>query len=214
MKKIIKKPLFWVIVVIAAFAVLLFVIPRFFPWTPLNCQHEYVDIMTGRVRLTRHLLFYKVSERIEESPLSKALPADMIEATKPEWRRVNTFSPGLNYSPHYIFHGATSQIVNLNTLWSSFNPPLEVKRQMAIHVLALWQHSEGVSTARKYLQWFWDRYAEIRESEDQRKKIFDRLLLITITTQEQTNETTRFTAYYPDGTILDEYNAYLNEKGD
>src|SRR5262245_29409864 len=97
----------------------LLVIPYFVPWTELNCQHQDLDTHTGRSRITNFLAFCKVSERIEETPISRALSREFIDGAKPKWTRVNTFSPGLRYSPHYYFHGSFSQISMLAAKWEA-----------------------------------------------------------------------------------------------
>lgn len=97
--------------------------------------------MTGQLRFTRYLLFCKVSERIKPSPLSKILSPDMIDDTTPKWYRVNTFSPGVYHSPHYIFHSAIYQIHTLERIWEMseiYDFPQDLKKQTALHVLALW----------------------------------------------------------------------------
>lgn len=204
----------WMIIAVAILLLVLFVVPMFVPWTPLNCRHQDVDIATGRLRSTRYLLYCKVSERIEGSPISNVLPKDMVDSATPDWHRVNTFSPGVHHSPHYIFHSAIHQIHMLDLLWSSLEPPPDVKRQMALHVLALWQHSRTDSIADNYIDWFWRQGPEIEQPGERQKAIFDRLLSLRITTQQEANGVTRFAAFYPDGTTMDEFEAYLNAKGD
>jgi hypothetical protein len=179
-----------------------------------NWRHQEVDIMTGRLRFTRYHRSCMVSQKIESSPLSEALPSKMVSDAKPEWHSVNTFSFGSSVSPHHIFHGGIAQIRSLELLWGNLNPPPDVRRAMAEHVLALWQHSRRDSTADKYLGWFCDQFPEIEEQGERQQAVFDRLLLLKITAQHPTNGVTKFTAYYPDGTVMDEYHAYLNDKGD
>ena len=84
-----------------------------FPWTPFNCWHEDVDINTGKIRYSRYLLFYCVKTEIRDSPLSLALLPQERNGVTPDWRRVNTFSPGRRVSPHHMFHGAFYQIREL-----------------------------------------------------------------------------------------------------
>src|SRR5688572_11297203 len=69
-----------------------------FVWSPLHCWHEYVDIRSGRLRFQHYLLYVCVSDRTEETWLSRAVPTPL---GPPAWRRVNTFSPGARHSPHY-----------------------------------------------------------------------------------------------------------------
>jgi hypothetical protein len=66
---------FWVTVsaLLSVFLLAVVVIPFFIPWSPLNCWHEEVDITTGRIRRQWMLLFVKVAESIEETPLSEVV---------------------------------------------------------------------------------------------------------------------------------------------
>ena len=213
--KFTKKRIRWAAFTgIGLLAVALVGLPLFFQWSELNCSHQEVDTNTGRFRFTEYRLFCKVSERIEDSAVSKVLPAEMLAASNPEWHRVNTFSPGVHYSPHYVFHSAIHQIHLLDLLWSSINPPPEVKRQMALHLLALWQHGGSDSIADNYIHWIWQQRPSMEEPGERRKAVFDRLQFLTITTKQETNGVTKFTAYYPDGTVMDEYHAYLNADGE
>jgi hypothetical protein len=115
----------------------------FIYWSPLNCKYEDVDIHTGRIRTTRMLVWLKVSERIEDSALTKALAAEDVLGTEPEWRRVNTLSPGIGNSPHYAFHGAISQIGELESFWESFPLNPQMKRETALTVLSIWNERGG-----------------------------------------------------------------------
>ena len=103
---------FWLSVsaLLAVVLLVVTVVPFFFQWSPLNCWHEEVDITTGRIRRQWILLFVKVSESIEDTPLSEVVLKGQPPSGTPQWHRVNTFSPGIHYSPHYRFHGAGHQI--------------------------------------------------------------------------------------------------------
>jgi len=82
----------------------LFVIPFFWPWTVVNCWHEDLDIRSGRYRYQRFLLGLRVQNRVEETELSTLWREHLGDPGEPEWRRVNTFSPGRGNSPHYVHH--------------------------------------------------------------------------------------------------------------
>jgi len=106
-----KKRWIVVIVIIAILFLAPLVVAIIFPWTGINCKHQDINIKTGQIRYTRSLWFMTISERVEETILSKAMEGHIVDVAdiKP-WHRVNTFSPYLNNSPHYIFHSALSQI--------------------------------------------------------------------------------------------------------
>ena len=66
--------------------------------------------------------------------------------------RVNTLSPGVHHSPHYIFHGAMSQIRELDLLWNAGEFTPAARRTSAKHILHLWQQSQSYFGAKPYLQ--------------------------------------------------------------
>lgn len=146
-----KTRRYWIAIgtVVPALTVL-FLISGFFQWSPLNCWHDDVDINTGRVRYTRYLFFCLVSDRTEDTWLSHA-HNDSNGA--PDWRRVNTFSPGLGHSPHYRFHGAIYQINTLERADSmiSFDPA--ARRKVADTLLKLWQHGGSGFDADQFVEY-------------------------------------------------------------
>jgi hypothetical protein len=147
-----------VVLIVCLIAIL--VIPHFVPWTELNCQHQDLDIHTGRRRVTTFIAFCKVLERIEETAVSRALSREFVESAKPKWQRVNTFSPGLNYSPHYDFHGSFSQISTLAALWEAARVDESTRRKMAMHILALWEFDGSKFLARDYIEALTDLFDE------------------------------------------------------
>jgi hypothetical protein len=143
----------WLIITAACLPIpLLIAISGIFTWSPLNCWHDDVDIRTGRIRHTWYLLYCKVSERTEDSPLADVLGPGAGTGVPPDWRRVNTFSPLTHHSPHYSYHGAIAQMQELGMLWAlePFTPA--AKRAVAANVLRLWQRDDGYWTADRYIQ--------------------------------------------------------------
>ena len=146
-----KKRKLWLIF-LAAFLILLmgFVIPKLqiFALSPIWCIHQDVDINTGKIRYTRYLLYCKINEKINDSLLTETIEP-FSENIQPDWHRVNTFSPLIQYSPHYSFHGATNQIMKVKFTWESYPFSNEAKRQIVQTVLDKWQsdgHYFGVSS--------------------------------------------------------------------
>ncbi len=132
-----NKPRHWTALgVIAPMLVVLFLISGFFQWSPLNCWHEDIDINTGRVRRTRFLLYLQIDDHIEDTWLSSAINNP---TPSPDWRRVNTFSPGVGYSPHYLFHGALYQIKILELADSIIPFDPDARLQVADKLRELWQ---------------------------------------------------------------------------
>lgn len=144
-----KKRRHWIALGIAAPALaVLLLISGLFQWSTLNCWHEDVDISTGRVRHTRYLLFCQISDRIEETWLSRNNSSN----SPPDWRRVNTFSPGVDHSPHYRFHGALHQIKTLELADSTIPFAPEAREQVVATLLALWKNSDSDADADDYVE--------------------------------------------------------------
>jgi hypothetical protein len=207
----IRHLVIWTTIAIAVLAALLFVVPLFFPWSPINCRYQDVDIMTGRLRFTQYLLFCKVSERIEDSPLSKALPPDMVATAKPDWQRVNTFSPGVHHSPHYIFHGAIGQIRMLGGIWEiskQYGLTDDLKQKTALHVLALWQHSGSYPLADDYINGLHDL-----TEESKRQNILKALPKLQMPLVETNGSQVTRTMFFPNGQAMDRIHGYLDPLG-
>ena len=129
------------------------VVPIFVPWSGINCRHQDINIKTGRARYTRSLWFIKVSERTEDTRLSLALQGETVDvADIKAWHRVNTFSPGVRHSPHYIFHSALSQAHQMEMIESMIKLTPERKRDIAWAILTTWQQSGRDSSADEYIQ--------------------------------------------------------------
>lgn len=204
-----KRTKTWTIVAAAILLLVLFVVPVFVPWTPINCQHQDVDIMTGRLRYTHFLLFCKVSERIEDSPLTKVLPSDVIATRTPEWHRVNTFSPGVHHSPHYTFHGAIHQIHTLATLWDmakNYGFQEDLKRKTALDVLAIWQQSGSYFLAGDYIQCLYDL-----TDETKRQRILMALPKVHMPLVETNGAEVVHTVFFPYGQPMDRIRGYLDK---
>jgi hypothetical protein len=139
----------------------LFLISGVFQWSALNCWHEDVDIKSGRVRRTRFLLYYRIGERIEDTWLSRSITN---RNAVPDWRRVNTFSPGVHHSPHYRYHGAMQQIRKLEQLDSLLTFESAARTGIAESVLALWRDGGTDSAADDYIQEVSETVFGIREA--------------------------------------------------
>lgn len=145
-----KRRSHWItLAVIAPTLAVLFLISGCFQWSSLNCWHDDVDVKTGRIRHSQYLLYCKTADRIEETWLSRANGS--VDAS-PDWRRVNTFSPGVGHSPHYRFHGAILQIKTLELADNTtlFDP--KARRKVANTLLALWQNSDSSFDADDFVE--------------------------------------------------------------
>lgn len=121
------------------------------PWSRFNCWTYDVDIQSGRVRYTRYLLWLPVRRSVQDSALTQALTPTDFSQENPRWRKAMTLSPGVEHSPHYIFHSAINQIHKLELAWALADFTTGAKRLSAQNVLKLWQKSGNDSSADQYL---------------------------------------------------------------
>ena len=118
----------------------------------INCETADVDIQTGRIRHARTVFFVPFGRRVEDSALTKALPAEDVSRAVPDWHRVNTFRPGSRISPHHGFHGAISQMRTLEQIWQLARFTPAAQRASARRLLDLWQQSGDSSRADEYIR--------------------------------------------------------------
>ena len=137
-------------------------------WSRLNCWTEEIDIGTGRIRKTWYLCYVRVSQCVEESPFSTALHDSDKSGVAPQWQKVNTFSPGIHYSPHYSFHGAWYQVSCCEEAWELGRFTPEARRECVRRVLQLWQTGRGDDGASSYCDSIqevaWRSHEEHRET--------------------------------------------------
>ncbi|NLE38055.1 MAG: hypothetical protein GX621_08525 [Pirellulaceae bacterium] len=119
---------------------------------PVFCRHEDINITTGQARYSRSLWFVALSERIEDTSLSRILQGETVDAAHVEpWRRVNTFSPGVRNSPHYRFHAALHQARLMERIETMPELSPERKKDIAREILTMWQTTEGTRQADEYI---------------------------------------------------------------
>jgi len=150
---VVKKTL-WITVgsVLAALVLGPIVVPFIVPWTGINCEYQDINIKTGYARYARHLWFVKMSERIEPTPLSVALNGEVVDVNNIEpWHRANTFSPGIPNSPHYRFHAALHQALEMEEVFNLLAATPERRRDIAKRVLALWQNTGSYHEVDRYI---------------------------------------------------------------
>jgi hypothetical protein len=169
-----------------------------------------VDITNGRIRRQWILLFVKVNESIEETPLSEVVLRGQAPAETPQWHRVNTFSPGTRYSPHYRFHSAGHQIRTLAELWQLPAPhdfPPELKELTARHVLALWQEGSD-DRAGNYIT----QLSELLDATN-RDAVIKSIANIEMPKFETVGKRTVKTIYFPSGRPMERWEGYLTATG-
>lgn len=123
-----------------------------FPWSAINCTHQDIDITSGRVRVTRYVLWLRLRDSVEDSALTTALRAGDYATAKPAWHHAVTLSPGLRHSPHYKFHSAIAQIRHLEVVWSLAEFTPAARRASARRMLHLWQEDGNDAGANGYLR--------------------------------------------------------------
>ena len=101
------------VVVVATLLVLAFVVPQFTSSSPFNYWHEDIDITCGRKRTRHYILGLRISSRIEDTEGSKLYRETVGEPGTPEWRTVNTFSPGSDSSPNHAYHRSLDMLSEL-----------------------------------------------------------------------------------------------------
>jgi hypothetical protein len=142
------------------------VVPFVKPWSPINCRHQEINIKTGQARYSRHLWYVKVSERVEDTILSKVLGGESVDvADIAPWHTVNTFSPGLHYSPHYRFHAALFQASEIGLLFETLEPDAERKKQIVRNILTLWQTHGDYFEASRYIATLSEEASKILEQK-------------------------------------------------
>jgi len=200
---------------IGLLVVALFALPLFFPWSELNCSNQEVDTNTGRFRFTEYRLFCRVSERIEESSISKALSGKSVTDTKPNWHKVNTFSPGTRHSPHYIYHSAAHQIRMLEHIWnevesSGFAELEDFKSASARHVLELWRYGGSDSLAGDYIS----RLGELVVYEADAIPRLEAVIQLKMPVFESEGDRITTTVFFPDGQPLERVQGYKSASGE
>ena len=133
-------------------------------WPKLGSEFDDVDINTGRTRQVRYLLYYKTSEKIQDSILTRTI-GEFPDDVWPDWQRVNTFPlVGRRYSPHYVYHGAIYQIHKVDIIWQLCPFSDEAKKHMACTILDRWQSDGSYFGAGRYIGDVWDAAREKTES--------------------------------------------------
>jgi hypothetical protein len=196
MSKRIRKIVFGLLMVLAISSAFV-VVPIFMPWTKLNCSDQELDINSGRLRLSRYVLFFRISQRIEDSPLTKALPADLLHHDA-EWHMVNRFSPGVRHSPHYAFHSGIHQIRTLENMWQMLDLGPHIRQRTASHVLALWKHSGGDWLAGDYIYGLMDL-----DKSNNKENSLRKLVALEMPKLETNGEVVIQTVFFPNGQPMD-----------
>jgi hypothetical protein len=133
-------------------------------WPKLGCEVDDVDINTGRTRQVRYLLYRKISEKTEDSILTRTI-GQFPDGIEPDWRHVYTSPIVGRYPYHHAYRLAISQIREVDMIWQLCSFSDEAKRQMARTILDKWQSDGRSSGAEEYVRDVWDTAREKTESD-------------------------------------------------
>ena len=147
-----KKRLLLILLGIAVLLGAPFVVPIFSLWSRINCRDQEVDVLSGLRKDTRYIYWIPVSREIVDTPISAARPNVSSTMIEPQWESVNTFGPYARHSPHYIYHGAFSQIRQLEMLWLEFEFDVAKRRDSAQGLLREWQTTHSDYSVNAYIQ--------------------------------------------------------------
>ena len=64
-----------------------------FPWSGVNCWQNDIDIISGRIRQTRYLLWVPVQRSVWDSALTKAVSPAATTDSRADWHAAVTLSP-------------------------------------------------------------------------------------------------------------------------
>lgn len=132
----------WAAIVLVFMLILGFLLPYV---SSLSRLEEDIDINSGRIRRTRHILFSKKSETIEDTWVSQAIGQPEMS---PVWSRVNTFRLGKANSPHYAYHSAIHQLRSVEQIATLIPFSPEAKKDFARGILRCWgQGSDDTADA-------------------------------------------------------------------
>lgn len=148
-----KKSKRFIILTVGVLFLAPFLVPLFIPWSTINCQCQDINIKTGQARYSHYVWFVKVSERVEETPLSRALDGELVDVAELNaWQRVNTRSLWVKHSPHYVFHGALFQVRQIEKLYEQSNFTDGERKKIAKNLLEIWQRNGSCFSGNDYIQ--------------------------------------------------------------
>jgi hypothetical protein len=129
-----------------------FVVPFFSLWSCINCREQEIDVLSGLRRDSRYIYWIPISRKMSDTSVSKALSTDESTKNSHRWESVNSFGPYTRHSPHYIYHGAFSQINQLQLIWDEHEIGVAQCQASAQGLLREWQNSGTDSSVDDYLQ--------------------------------------------------------------
>lgn len=127
---------------------LAYLYPIFFAWSGFYCWTEEIGLDTGRKRSCTNIHWITAFSKESPTWLSDTLDtSDSLRETR--WKPVNTTSPGVSFSPHYRYHGALSQISELEMICKRLSLSPNATRLIAGILIERWRNDgdyRGAST--------------------------------------------------------------------
>lgn len=145
-----KRATIIVTIILAVLVLAPLILPAILPWSKINRKHEEISIVTGQMRITRHVWFLPVSCQIRDTYLSKTYTVSDVSAGN-QWYAVNTSSPWWRHSPHYAFHSALAQVKQLELILEMNNASRDQCVAAMKGLLSAWQESGDDSQAQIYI---------------------------------------------------------------
>ncbi|MBN2019578.1 MAG: hypothetical protein JW749_05070 [Sedimentisphaerales bacterium] len=109
-----------------------------------------MDINTGRIREARYVFCLPIKKVVKDSILTKTL-GPLVQNNPPDWKHVNEFSFIRNVSPHFKYHGAISDIKQIEITWDMYAFSEEARLKMAQTILELWRTDGDDSRSGYYI---------------------------------------------------------------
>jgi hypothetical protein len=142
--------------------------------TQWNCWQIDFDMNSGRLRATRHILWFNGEQRFEESALSTAIQngnPDTNSPLSPDWRPMARRSPGDSPSSKNWSNGFLNNIDQVGGIWRLADFAPEAKREIALRILQNVKQSGWSGLDRRYME----ALQELAETAGmQRRKISER----------------------------------------
>ncbi len=147
-----KKRLLIVIIPVVILLAGPWAIPAVTQSSAINDHRTEINIKTGQARYSHRLWCITVSERVEDTVLSKVLGGETVNAADIEpWHTVDMSWPGQRIRRHYAFHGALAQAREVEMIFELLQPDAQRRGQIVRDILKLWQTHGDYFEAGRYL---------------------------------------------------------------
>ena len=122
------------------------------PYARINATTYSIDVLSGRCRVERYVLGLRVSDRVEETALSRLVARGGSRPADGQWRVAATLGPWSKVSPHYSFHGALGAAGELAEALERPCFSAAARQAAANTFLGLLQQDNSDGRAKRYAQ--------------------------------------------------------------